>query len=207
MDPWSGDLNMLLQRHKDFAVNYWSAPVVDGRALTFDQFMVNVQFSINRTISPSHILPVHATSIVGARWLKELNYAPEIIFIDSAHEIDETLMELKNFWEVLAPGGMMFGDDFSWTGVKHDVTKFVESHPESLFQILNAGKDGRQHPLWLLQKPRLDADVKKREADVADLERRLAATTLKGGENQVVHDEGSKHCTAPSGESIECEAA
>jgi len=155
IDPWSGDLNMLLARHKDPVVRAWSSPVRDGRALTFDQFMVNVQFAMTRgSVSPFHVIPLHATSIVGARWLKAMDYTPDIIFIDSAHEEDETLLEIRSFYEVLAPGGIIFGDDYGWTGVRNDVQRFAASKPEIDFQIRPA-KEGVRHDIWVMRKPKI----------------------------------------------------
>ncbi|OLP62875.1 hypothetical protein AK812_SmicGene48546, partial [Symbiodinium microadriaticum] len=34
-----------------------------------------------------------ATSTVGARWLVEKRFYPDLVFLDSAHELDETFLE------------------------------------------------------------------------------------------------------------------
>ena len=107
-----------------------------------------------------HVLPFHATSIVGARFLKAMQWHPDIIFLDSAHEQDETLLELRQYYDVLAPGGVLFGDDFMWPGVKNDVLTFVAQmgwgkDPENTFtfDILPAAVDTPNSVLlWRIQK-------------------------------------------------------
>eukprot|EP00971_Amphidinium_carterae_P053051 1044962-Amphidinium_carterae.1 len=127
IDPFTGDVNMWANHQTDRSVKKW-VNIRDGRILVFDQFMSNVQFAISRSISPWHILPLHATSIVGGRWLEETGYQPDLIFLDSAHEEHETFLEVSLFFRVLAPGGVLFGDDYGWEAVRKDVHRFVDMH-------------------------------------------------------------------------------
>ncbi|CAD7938693.1 unnamed protein product [Amoebophrya sp. A120] len=160
IDPWTGDLNTWANKDHDVEVQHWMSPVRDGRFLLFDHFMTNVQFKISRHLSPLHILPFHATSMVGGRFLKAMKWHPDVIFLDSSHEAHETLLELKLYYEVLAPGGILFGDDFSWPGVKNDVLTFVAEmgwgrDPERIFdfEILPATtSSGGSVLLWLIHK-------------------------------------------------------
>ena len=39
-----------------------------------------------------------------------VQYTVDAIYLDSAHEFGETFFELMLFWEVLKPGGVLFGD-------------------------------------------------------------------------------------------------
>eukprot|EP00435_Cladocopium_sp_Y103_P054200 s12_g17.t1 len=50
---------------------------------------------------------------------------PEIIYLDSAHEAGETLLEVQEAWRLLAAPGVLFGDDWSWPGVQSDVLQFA----------------------------------------------------------------------------------
>merc|ERR1719324_129154 len=92
--------------------------------------MLNMRLNIieQKNIGPKHIIPLVATSIVGARFLMALGLTPDTIFLDSAHEVDETFMELTLYYNVLAEGGVIFGDDISWESVHHDVTRFALKH-------------------------------------------------------------------------------
>ena len=37
---------------------------------------------------------VKVSSVIGARWLQATGFTPNLIYLDSAHEIDETYYEL-----------------------------------------------------------------------------------------------------------------
>eukprot|EP00933_Yihiella_yeosuensis_P084615 TRINITY_DN99198_c0_g1_i1.p1 TRINITY_DN99198_c0_g1~~TRINITY_DN99198_c0_g1_i1.p1 ORF type:complete len:310 (+),score=37.45 TRINITY_DN99198_c0_g1_i1:76-930(+) len=160
IDPFTGDTNMWASYQEDKAVGGWTR-VVDGRMTVFDQFMANVQFAINRTLSKYHILPFHATSTVGARWLAHKGYTPDIIFLDSAHEEDETFLELGLYYKILKPGGILFGDDYGWEAVKNDVHRFVDQHnaihyadnPIDL-KIIPA-QAGATNLLWIMRKAKI----------------------------------------------------
>eukprot|EP00913_Durusdinium_trenchii_P002884 g2671.t1 len=130
IDPFTGDTNM---------------KIIDGRMTVFDQFMANVQFAVNRSVSKHHILPFQATSTVGARW----------IFLDSAHELDETFLELSLYFKLLKPGGILFGDDYGWPA---DVERFVEEHQRQHgaddpidLRIVRA-QAGATNLIWIMRK-------------------------------------------------------
>merc|ERR1712093_301533 len=124
IDPWTGDLNMWLNR-----VVWEHLNVHDGRATTFDQFMVNVRHAIETgDISPRHINPFQVSSIIGARWLQATGFTPQLIYLDSAHEVDETFSELTLFWNVLEVGGILMGDGYSLKAVKLDLDRFVKDN-------------------------------------------------------------------------------
>lgn len=122
IDPWTGDLNMWLNR-----VVWEHLDIRHGRATTFDQFMVNVRHAIvSGMIAPHHIVPFPVSSVIGARWLQATGFTPTLIYLDSAHEVDETYYELCLYYQLLAPGGILMGDDYGWPAVKVDVDRFVQ---------------------------------------------------------------------------------
>merc|ERR1719162_382559 len=122
IDPWTGDLNMWLNR-----IVWEHLDVRDGRATTYDQFMINVKKAItDGKISPHHIAPFPVSSIVGARWLQATGFQPSLIYLDSAHELDETYYELCLYWHLLEPGGILMGDDYGWQAVRLDVDRFIK---------------------------------------------------------------------------------
>lgn len=144
IDPWSGDLGMLLFRD-DWDKKLTPGELADGRSTSYFQFMLNVQSQIEaKQMGPRHIVPLAVTSVVGARYLKALGATPDIIYLDSAHESDETFIELALYYHTLAPGGVVFGDDFSWESVQGDVKRFAAMHN------LQVQSDG---VTWTLQKP------------------------------------------------------
>jgi len=124
IDPWTGDLNMWLNR-----IVWEHLDVRDGRATTFDQFVLNVRQAINENkISNHHIVPFPVSSIVGARWLQATGFQPNLVYLDSAHELDETYYELCLYWDIVAPGGILMGDDYGWLAVRMDVDRFVKDY-------------------------------------------------------------------------------
>jgi hypothetical protein len=58
--------------------------------------------------------------------LKKLPSLPDVIYLDSAHEADETLLELMVAWHTLKPLGVLLGDDWGWDTVRLDVLKFAQ---------------------------------------------------------------------------------
>lgn len=142
IDPWTGDLNMWLNR-----IVWDHLDVRDGRATTFDQFMLNVKAAIHGGhITPKHIVPFPVSSIVGARWLQATGFTPDLIYLDSAHEIDETYYELCLYWHLLRPGGILMGDDYGWLAVRMDVDRFVKDNGLTLVMF-------GVYYNWFIRKP------------------------------------------------------
>lgn len=144
IDPWTGDLGMLLFRD-DWDKKLTPGELADGRSTSYWQFMLNVKSQIEKNnIGPKHIIPMAVTSIVGARYLIAVGLTPDMIYLDSAHEFDETFTELTLYFHTLAAGGVIYGDDFLWEAVAHDVKRFADRQQLQLFT------EGNQ---WFLQKP------------------------------------------------------
>lgn len=102
-----------------------------GHPTIHTRFMANVVQSGAAPLT----LPLPVPSLVGLRLLDRLHASaksslprPGAIYLDASHEEKETLLELKVAWELLAPGGVLMGDDWGWGGVKHDVLAFTQLH-------------------------------------------------------------------------------
>ncbi|CAF4856880.1 unnamed protein product [Rotaria socialis] len=110
-------------------LNMWVNKVVwkhlavteDGRPTVYYQFLANI---IEQNLTQT-VLPVSMSSIIGARFLRTYQFRPQLIYLDSAHEQGETLIELALYWNILQPGGVLFGDDWGWLSVRCDVKKFM----------------------------------------------------------------------------------
>jgi len=91
----------------------------DGRPRLFEQFVANVHSEGHGDI----VLPLSATACVGCATLCRLVAAgpggcsgpalprPRLVYLDAAHEEGETLLEVRRAFELLAPGGVVLGDD------------------------------------------------------------------------------------------------
>lgn len=100
---------------------------LDGRPRVFETFMANV-------IDKGHqnmILPVVAGGLIGMKLLVRLktegriDQLPGIIYLDSAHEKDETYLEITQAWDLLRDCGAIIGDDWIWPAVREDATRFA----------------------------------------------------------------------------------
>jgi hypothetical protein len=94
----------------------------NGYPSMFRQFIFNI---ITNEVSDD-IFPLPMTSSSGYFTLKKLGIHPEFIYIDSGHEEDEVTMDIRLYYDLLAPGGCLLGDDYnnSWLGVVRAVNRF-----------------------------------------------------------------------------------
>ena len=103
------------------------------------------------------VLPVKAASPVAARMMGVLNYTVDAVYLDSAQEGGELYLDLSLYWDLLAPGGVLMGDDYMWfwPGVIHDVDLFMK-HTGLAASHLKFSKDWdywNGKGIWAIQKP------------------------------------------------------
>lgn len=113
------------------ALEFWGADtpsrdlkLKNGYPQVFYQFLSNVVHKGMEDI----IIPFPTTSEIAHRFFKKNNIMAQLIYIDASHEEGDVYRDIKNFYELLLPGGIIFGDDYntSWPGVQLDVKKFSE---------------------------------------------------------------------------------
>ena len=53
----------------------------------------------------------------------------DLIYIDADHTFNSVHHDITEFWDLLRPGGVIFGDDYNdtWPGVKEAVNLFAEN--------------------------------------------------------------------------------
>jgi predicted O-methyltransferase YrrM len=76
---------------------------------------------------------------------QEIDIKPEFIFLDGSHEENDVYMDLYYYYQLLAPNGSMWGDDYEWEGVHKALDKFSEENKID-YKILQ----NRVH--WFIQK-------------------------------------------------------
>ena len=129
VDPFTGDAGMWMYPKNLFGHYDFLRLSELGRATIHERFLANV---LAAGVSPM-VLPIVLPAVTGMRLLQRLLHAralssrPQIIYLDSAHEEGETMLELNTAWELLLPGGILCGDDWGWSGVRHDVLAFSAS--------------------------------------------------------------------------------
>lgn len=125
VDPFTGDVNMWAWEQDLVRQGKWRfLGLMNGAPTIRQRFLANVKDAGFEDV----ITPLPATGIVGMRVLERVSgYRPDVVYVDSAHEQDETFLELSTAWAFLAYGGLLMGDDLDWPAVRHDVYRFAES--------------------------------------------------------------------------------
>lgn len=95
------------------------------------------------------IIPFPYPSSVAYKILKkvflEIDIKPDFIFLDGSHEENDVYMDLYYYYELLAEGGSMWGDDYGWEGVHKALNTFSEQNKIDYKVLQN-----RVH--WFIQK-------------------------------------------------------
>lgn len=114
---------------------------VHGYPTIYYQFLANVMYTNNQDV----IVPIPIDSISYYRVLKENQTHADLIFVDGGHFYESVSMDIRLYWEVLKPGGIMLGDDYcskAWPDVVQAVHEFF---PEDQIHV-----EGEK---WWVQKP------------------------------------------------------
>ena len=134
-DTWQGALMMKFASHKNI--------------ISYKQGFPDIAETFRRRIATEGmknvIYPLALPSLLAARVLYLLGYQLDVIYVDSAHEVGETLVELHLFYLLLRPNGLLMGDDISWPAVSHDVDLFAKCHGLSVIRF--------GHNQWYVKKP------------------------------------------------------
>lgn len=129
IDPFTGDVNMWdWEKMGGTGHGGWRfLRLENGMPTIYKRFLANCRDSGFE----DKILPINTTTSVGIKLLqrllsqKRITHLPNYIYLDSAHEKDETFIELTLCWNCLGEsGGILFGDDWDWSSVREDVIKF-----------------------------------------------------------------------------------
>lgn len=100
MDPWIGDVNMWAWNLKAFkhGHDFLAQREDTGQPGIYEVFRANV--IADATAGP-RVLPIQTTALIGMKTLvrllreKRITTLPQAIYLDSAHEKDETYIEVK----------------------------------------------------------------------------------------------------------------
>jgi hypothetical protein len=128
IDPFTGDVNMWdWEKNGGTGNGGWRfLRLENGIPTIYKRFLANCKYNGFE----NKILPINATTSVGIKLLQRLfiqnriSLLPNYIYLDSAHEKDETFIELSLCWNCLINNGILFGDDWNWDAVREDVIKF-----------------------------------------------------------------------------------
>lgn len=159
IDPFTGDVGMWATRKAMRIManhpNADSALKMDeyGHSRIYETFLANVRKKGHSDI----VMPLRVSSISGLRLIealwrdKRIQVLPQVVYLDSAHEEGETLLEVRTAWSLLPAPGILFGDDWSWAGVRGDVEAFADqmrlpSFSEEELRLLDTSQQKTTQP-------------------------------------------------------------
>lgn len=89
----------------------------NGYPLVYFDFLANVVEHGMQDV----IVPVPNTSHIGSMILKHRGVEADLIYIDASHEYEDVKSDIRDYMPLLKGGGVMFGDDMDWDGVRDAV--------------------------------------------------------------------------------------
>jgi len=125
-----------------------------GRYHFFDEFLGNIERAgLTRLVNP-----FVQTSTNAARIFAELGARFDFIYLDASHEYLDVLCDLRLWYPLLAPGGVLVGDDFEdpWFGIIRAAMEFADEVGQPLqlskaFASSPAG--GRENTKFMFTAP------------------------------------------------------
>ena len=93
----------------------------------------------------NHVTPFPQTSVIAARWFASHQIQADFVFIDGSHDYDDVVSDACLYWPLVAPGGLMCGDDYWIEEVKRAIDMFAGK-----MRL----KVEYQYPYWIIRKPR-----------------------------------------------------
>mgnify|MGYP001810379601 CR=1 FL=1 len=116
VDTWLGSSEHFLN-----APERRTLKLANGRATFYDDFMRNVV----RHGLDDLIVPFSITSVAAAEVFREIEFTPDLIYVDGDHTSRGFRTDLELYWDILRPGGALIGDDFDWQEIHMNVLEFA----------------------------------------------------------------------------------
>ncbi len=132
VDTWLGSPEHFLAREPAWRE---SLRMQHGFPQLYFTFLANVV----RSGLSDRIVPLPTTSENAAFILREKGLRPDLVYIDAAHEEDAAYRDFRLYWDLLAPNGVLLGDDYvAWEGVTRAADRFAREIQQPIF-----GKPGK----------------------------------------------------------------
>jgi hypothetical protein len=100
----------------------------NGYSNLYHKFVSNVIINDVQDI----ICPLPFPSSIGSHILKKVfskvDIWPELIFIDGSHEENDVMYDCFNYYSLVKQGGAMWGDDWTWEGVRNGVKNYTKEN-------------------------------------------------------------------------------
>jgi predicted O-methyltransferase YrrM len=114
--------------------------LVNGYPSFYRRYLTNMY---NAGVSDM-VVPIPLPSQIAASFLKDFpDVKADLIYIDGSHDEKDVYDDLSVYWDLLSPGGVVFGDDWPWEQVSNAVKAFCA----------DKGRAYQVHDInWLIQK-------------------------------------------------------
>ena len=122
VDTWLGALEMWT--NLEDPTRHGSLNLKHGYPSLYYTFLANVV----RAGHQKRITPFPVPSITAAQWLSLHGIRADLIYLDGSHEEEDVYQDLTVWWDIVSPGGVLFGDDWSWDGVRLAVQRFASEN-------------------------------------------------------------------------------
>lgn len=113
---WAGRSASAIASHTQgvlFCVDTWERALVHYSGSVLEPTLFS-EFLQNTAGLP--IVPVMTDSLTAARWMKDAGMTFDMIFIDADHQAPAIRADILVWRELLAPGGILCGHDYEFTG-------------------------------------------------------------------------------------------
>jgi len=119
IDTWLGALEFW--SNKADPNRFQALECQHGYPSVYYRFLANVCHRGHQdTIVP---FPLHSSS--AALWLMRHNLQADLCYLDGSHEEEDVYQDLLDYSQLVRPGGILFGDDWNWSGVQAAVKRFA----------------------------------------------------------------------------------
>ena len=149
VDTWLGALEFwtrMRDRKKDPSRDLYFH---HGYPQVYPHFLANVV----REKLQKYVIPFPVPSRLTHDFIAELKGArPDLMHIDAAHEYDDATEDIRMWWALLRPGGVLLGDDFQpvWQGVVRAACEHAQKYG---LQIFRPSQRGYVQKKWWVLKP------------------------------------------------------
>lgn len=103
VDTWLGS-----SEHWINPESFASMSFLNGYPALYQKFISNVI----RTGTTDFVVPLPLDSLNAAVLMPAMGISPGVIHLDGGHDYDSVMADLRAWWPLLAPGGMLIGDDY-----------------------------------------------------------------------------------------------
>lgn len=145
IDCWVGPLGVRLCKVPASHIPpRWDKPTF------YQQFLFNIKYSGNH----DRVIPHQAMTVPAAKTMRDWGLKPELIYVDAAHDYQSAYDDITAYWPLVAPGGVLLGDDYrsqKHVHGEHDVgaaVRYFCKENNLTFNITNDTKDAQ----WWIQK-------------------------------------------------------